>query len=170
MIPVPTLPWLVIAVTLGAMPLAADAADDLGRLFTTPSERAQLDEARRSAPVERTPVLETRTRGATEQAVDTASMLTLRGVVKRSDGRSTAWVNDVNTYQGDVGATHQQVERTAIAGDAVTVKLPDGQSSVTMKVGQTLDPRRAEIRDLGTEPGPGPGPTVPMSPEDADGE
>ncbi len=164
------LPWLVIAAALGGTPPTAGAADDLGRLFTTPSERAQLDEARRSAPVELTPVVETRNRSTTEQAVDTASTLTLRGVVKRSGGRSTAWVNDVNTYQGDVGATHQQVEHAAIAGEVVTVKLPDGHSTVKMKVGQTLDPRRAEIRDLGTEPESNTAFPTPTPPEEADGE
>lgn len=144
----------VLLTALAALPAAA--ADDLGRLFTTPSERAQLDESRRGAPAFVAPVIELRNPDTGERTVEDASTLTLRGVVERSAGRSTAWVNDTNTYQGDVGAAHRQVQRSAIGGDTVTVALPDGQSSVQMKVGQTLDTTRGQIRDLGTEPEPEP--------------
>lgn len=146
----PVLGGLLLVAMLPAM-----AADDLGRLFTTPAERAQLDEARRGAPMPvAAPVIVSRDAGTDGTDQDAASTLTLRGVVERSGGRSTAWVNDTNTYQGDVGAVHRQVQRTAIAGGAVTVALPDGNAPVQMKVGQTLDTQRAQIRDLGTDPVP----------------
>ena len=57
------------------------AAVDLGTLFTTPDERARLDRLRRGEPV-----LESR--GSTGQRAVT-------GYVKRSDGRSTVWIDGV---------------------------------------------------------------------------
>lgn len=57
------------------------AAVDLGTLFTTPDERARLDRLRRGEPI-----LESR--GSTGQRAVT-------GYVKRSDGRSTVWIDGV---------------------------------------------------------------------------
>ena len=60
---------------------AAAAAVDLGTLFTTPEERARLDRLRRGEPV-------IESRGASGQRAVT-------GYVKRSDGRSTVWIDGV---------------------------------------------------------------------------
>lgn len=145
-------PILLVAAGLLVMPGSTAAADDLGRLFTTAAERARLDEARRGAPAPTLTVPVARPQDETDEATQNPAGLTVRGVVARSGGRSTAWVNDTNTYQGDLGAASQRVERTGIAGDQVTVRLPDGKSSVQVKVGQTLDPVSARVSDLATEP------------------
>lgn len=145
----------LLLAALAGTPGMAHGADDLGRLFTTPRERAQLDEARRTAPENALPapvvMPQTRT-GQTTVNVDNS--LTVRGLVKRNAGRSTAWVNDSNSYEGDLSSGYRQVDRSGIAGDEVTLTLPDGESSVKMKVGQTFDPASARIHDLGTEPDP----------------
>jgi hypothetical protein len=141
---------LLFAAALAVAP-GAGAADGLGRLFTTPAQRAQLDDARRSAPEQTVAAEAARPAARTERPQESPGALTVRGVVERSDGRSTAWINDANTYQGDVGAAHRHVDRAGIAGDAVTLKLEDGQATVKMKVGQTLDPASARIRDLAME-------------------
>lgn len=61
---------------------AADAAAvELGALFHTPEERARLDSVRRGEPPDRAAV----GGGARE----------VTGFVKRSDGRSTVWVDGV---------------------------------------------------------------------------
>ena len=60
---------------------AAAAAVDLGTLFTTPEERARLDRLRRGDPV-------VESRGPSGQRAVT-------GYVKRSDGRSTVWIDGV---------------------------------------------------------------------------
>jgi hypothetical protein len=62
--------------------LAAQAAwaIELGTLFNTPEERARLDRLRRGEPA-----IATRARGASE----------VTGFVKRSDGRSTVWIDGV---------------------------------------------------------------------------
>ena len=60
---------------------AAAAAVDLGTLFTTPEERARLDRLRRGEPV-----IESR---------GTPGQRAVTGYVKRSDGRSTVWIDGV---------------------------------------------------------------------------
>ena len=71
----------LLAVLLLFASLGAAAAGDLGTLFTTPEERARLDRLRRGEPI-----LESR--GSTGQRAVT-------GYVKRSDGRSTVWIDGV---------------------------------------------------------------------------
>lgn len=149
---------------------SARAADDLGRLFTTPSERARLDDVRRGAPPPAISTPEIRPRQESDAVVQDPSLLTVRGVVSRSGGRSTAWVNDTNTYQGDLGAANQRVERGGISGDQVTVRLPDGRTPVKVKVGQTLDPASAVIRDLGADTDAGAMPPAGMPAEEEDEE
>lgn len=163
-------PMLLVVAGLLAMPGSTSAADGLGRLFTTAAERARLDEARRGAPVPTPSVPVARPQDDADEATQGPAGLTVRGVVARSGGRSTAWVNDTNTYQGDLGAASQRVERTGIAGDQVTVRLSDGKSSVRVKVGQTLDPASAQVSDLATEPETGAVPPAGMPAEDDDEE
>jgi hypothetical protein len=63
-------------------PKPASVEVDLGTLFTSPEERARLDRLRRGEPVQAA------TSGPTGQRAVT-------GYVKRSDGRSTVWIDGV---------------------------------------------------------------------------
>lgn len=71
---------LLLALCLGACGLAS--ATELGTLFNTPEERARLDRLRRGEPQERTT-------GAVAGARE------VTGYVKRSDGRSTVFIDGV---------------------------------------------------------------------------
>ena len=144
---------VLLLVMLAGVPGAASAADDLGRLFTTPGERSQLDEARRAVPLGAMPVVAApQQQGVKPVAIEGA--LTVHGLVKRGNGRSTAWVNDSNTYEGDLESPYRAVDKSGIATDQVTLRLPDGQASVQIKVGQTYEPASARILELGTAPDP----------------
>jgi hypothetical protein len=113
---------------LAAMLLAPCApAQEIGRLFFTPEQRAALD-ARRRARVPDRP--------AATPAV--ASPTTrLDGYVRRSQGPSTVWVN---------GAT---VDEATPGSDArVSVPLGDGGARVRLKPGETLDRGTGEVRDV----------------------
>ncbi|MBI1732983.1 MAG: hypothetical protein HYR49_09485 [Gammaproteobacteria bacterium] len=142
----------LLIVVLAALGPGASAADDLGRLFTTSGERAQLDQVREE--VVPRPAATPAAPAKQDAPPVSGNPLTLRGVVDRAAGRSTAWVNDSNTYQGDAGAAHRQVETSGISGNRAAVRLPDREAPVPMKVGQTYDPASARIRDLGEETGP----------------
>ena len=78
--------------------LIAPVANAEGRLFYTPSERAGLEQAR----------LHHVTESKASLPISTGRPLTFNGVVLRSDGRDTHWINDrpisgsmaAPTYQG----------------------------------------------------------------------
>ncbi|HQR03742.1 MAG: hypothetical protein JSR19_07495 [Proteobacteria bacterium] len=95
----------------------------LGRLFFTPEKRADLDQ-QRQLNLQESQTLQ----GATLQ---------LDGVVLRSDGRKTVWINgrpqNDNTGSGGVAAR----TRPAIPGEATLT--PNGEASVELKVGENIN-------------------------------
>jgi molybdopterin-biosynthesis enzyme MoeA-like protein len=103
----------------------AAAAENLGRLFFTPQQRQDLDR-RRQANIQ-------------ESAVTVNSSVTVNGQVSRSRGKTTVWINGVPQ------------ESTRRPLDPARVSLPSGQgeseSSVTVKIGQTLDKVRGQVKD-----------------------
>jgi hypothetical protein len=99
------------------------AQENLGRLFFTEQQRQDLDR-RRQANIQ-------------EAAAVVESTVTVNGQVSRSLGRSTTWLNGVPQ------------ESTRRPPDPARVTLPGGEGtpSVSLKIGQTLDKIRGEIRD-----------------------
>ena len=64
--------------------------------------------------------------------------ITVNGVVLRSNGQGTAWVNGQNTYDGDFGADNIQVARPQ--GKIVQIRTPENLPDVRLKPGQTYNP------------------------------
>ena len=106
----------------------------IGRLFFSPEERAQLDAQRANG-------------GAPPQPVQAAPPapppppVTMNGVVKRSSGKSTVWLND--TPQND---DNNQLA-TPAADPSVTLRLSSGRK-VVLKPGQTLDLGTQAVHDV----------------------
>ena len=94
------------------LPVAANA-EELGRLFFTPEQRAQLDysHARES--------LSDNNDGA----------LTLNGIVQKHGGKRTAWINGVPQQAGSSD------EKTP---ESLSVPVPGQNKSVKLKVGQRV--------------------------------
>jgi hypothetical protein len=102
-------------------------AQDLGRLFFTPEERAALDARRRSRVPDQPAAL----------PLILSPTTRLDGYVRRSDGRSTVWVN---------GAS---VEDTAPQADGrVSVGVGDSPARVRLKPGEMLDRGSGEVTDV----------------------
>jgi hypothetical protein len=119
-------PLLASAILLALAGNSAAAAENLGRLFFTPQQRQDLDR-RRQANIQ-------------ESAVTVNNSLTVNGQVSRSHGKTTVWINGVPQ------------ESTRRPPDPAMVSLPNGQgdtseSSVTVKIGQTLDKVRGQVKD-----------------------
>ena len=91
-----------------AMTTAPSHAADLGRLFYTPAERAQL-EAARARNVTRAPST------APAAAAAAAPQQRFDGVVIRSDGTSTRWVNG-RPQAGAAGAAGLKPGQTRAGG------------------------------------------------------
>ena len=99
------------------------AQENLGRLFFTEQQRQDLDR-RRQANIQ-------------ETAAVVESTVTVNGQVSRSSGRSTTWINGVP----------QDNARRPLDPAKVTLPGGEGAPSVSLKIGQTLDKVRGEIRD-----------------------
>jgi hypothetical protein len=121
----------LLAVALGA---AEAQAQELGRLFLTPDQRASLD-ARRKARVPDKPAA----------VVVTSPNTRVDGYVQRSGGPDTVWVN------GEA-ITEQSSEAPRIespnAGGRVSIGVGEGGGRVRLKPGQTLDRGSGEVRDV----------------------
>ncbi len=117
---------LLLCLVLLAPP--AFAADELGRLFFTPEQRAMLDLARRTQP------------SASQAEVETYEGVTLSGVVTRGDGKRTVWINGQPQTVGE-GVTAGRTPASA------SIPLPGGEGRIRLKVGQTLDPSSGKVEE-----------------------
>ena len=118
-----------------ALPLAPVQAQELGRLFFTPEQRAALDARRRARAPDK------------PAAAATASPTTrLDGYVQRSSGPSTVWVNGEGLLETSpeaprIGATRRNDGR-------VSVPVGESGARVGLRPGETLDRGTGEVRDV----------------------
>jgi hypothetical protein len=104
---------------------AAASAWELGRLFLTPQQRQDLDRRRATNRVEEeTPQIK-------------EGPLTLEGHVQRAGGKAVTWINGVPQYD------------TSPSRDPgrVTVVPNEGESGVSLKIGQIYERSSGEVRD-----------------------
>jgi hypothetical protein len=107
-------------------------AADLGRLFFTPAQRATLDSARRQN-------IRVDVGNETEQsAAPVPQHISVTGLVQRSDGKSTVWLNNraVNEQQQTGGGIVVTADRKE---QRVKLSVPESGRSVDLKVGQTVE-------------------------------
>ena len=120
-------------------------AESLGRLFHTPEQRALLDTARKTMPMNAS--------GATEAPA--APDYSLKGIVTRSDGKRSIWVNG----RMESGAVRPGTQER----NQVQIQLPGGE--VKLKVGQSIDPTTGQVTESYRRPPPEPAITKPTSPK-----
>lgn len=131
----------VLIVLLGVFPVfhAALAQEEpLGRLFYTARQRAALDANIRSASERaKKPIL-------------IPPSVTLNGVVTRSDGEQTVWIDGRAYHRNESGAL-QAITRS---GDpaVVEIKVPGVPNRRSVRVGQQLDPVTGETYELYEQP------------------
>jgi hypothetical protein len=112
---------------IGMLLCSSAPAQDIGRLFFTPEQRAALDARRRS-----------RVPDKPAAAPIIASPTTrLDGYVRRSRGPSTVWVNGMTVDEARPGADAR-----------VSVPVGEGGARVRLKPGETLDRGTGEVRDV----------------------
>lgn len=120
--------WLL----LGAWS-AGTADEGLGRLFFTPERRQQLDRQRESNTLDK-------------QQSNTEPGLTIDGVVTRSSGKSTVWINRNAQGEREPGSTLQV---TPGRGNPTRVIVrADGSPPVSARVGDTIERNTGQTHDL----------------------
>jgi hypothetical protein len=121
-----------------------------GRLFFTREQRTALDANRRLAvlnasrpkpPPSATPAPPPKLEAAAPRVPPD---VTLNGIVRRSDGRHTVWVNA--TPLGD-DTTRREIRTGVVDDDGVEVSTDGSGRRVRIKVGQTLDGTTGRIED-----------------------
>ncbi len=127
-----------IAAMLAGLLGAADAgAQELGRLFFTPEQRAALD-VRRRARVPDKPA-------ATPQVESPVTRID--GAVQRSGGKSTVWVNGEAIPEGAETGAPRVTPRSANPG-SVSIPAGEGAQRYDLRVGESLDRGSGEVRDV----------------------
>jgi hypothetical protein len=114
---------LAAALVLLAAAGPAAAYDNLGRLFFTPQQRQDLDR-RRQANIQ-------------DSAATGENLITINGQVSRSSGKTTTWINGVP----------QETARKPRDPAQATLPGGEGEPSVNLRIGQTLDKIRGEVQD-----------------------
>lgn len=110
---------------------ASHAVQPLGRLFYTPAQRAQLDAARsrKERPVAAVEA---------EQPQPLPETITYDGVVRRSDGKTTVWINNRPIYDGKAPDGVPLTSRVRPDG-SVTLGIAQSDRSVNLRVGQSME-------------------------------
>ena len=87
-------------------------ADNLGRLFFTPEQRAKIDFAY--------------ARNATVNG-NASAVLTVNGIVQKQGGARTVWVNGVSQSAGNSGERNPAAQTINVPGKSRPVKLKVGE-------------------------------------------
>lgn len=111
-------------------------AQEIGRLFFTPEQRAALD-ARRKARVPDKPA---------PTPVVASPTTRLDGYIKRSDGRATVWVN--GTALDEAGPDAPRIDPRRSTDASVSVPVGDSGARTRLKPGEVLDRGSGEVRDV----------------------
>ena len=139
-----------------AMQALPEERSTLGRLFFTPSERARLDELRHRPQATRVEAA----KAAPPPPPPAPRYVTVNGVVRRSDGESTIWLNN-KPVPG------QQAAEGLIASPTrgqlpshVTVRVPETGRSIDVKVGQQLEVNSGAVQEAYRTSAPAPAPAA----------
>ena len=129
-----------IALVAAAIALAdagSAQAQELGRLFFTPEQRAALD-ARRKARVPDKPAA---------TPVTESPVTRINGAVQRGSGKSTVWVNGEMIPESAQTDGARVTPRSPKPG---SVSIPEGENAPRreLRVGESLDRGSGEVRDL----------------------
>jgi len=142
---------LVFIGVFSAMIFNVSFAEELGRLFTTVGERQMLDGLRKAKPkkIEVVEVIEIVPEEVVEEEPKPViGGITVNGLVYRKGRKSTAWINNENTYEGHLSHQYIHIDPENINPDGIQVEIPENVTDISLKVGETYDPSDENVTDL----------------------
>jgi len=137
---------LLAALTGAIAAKAEETADPLERLFMDREQRAALERLRRLPPAE---LPKPKPLGQPKAAADPpppAEPLRLNGVVSRSSGKTTTWINGRQRHDGEAPAGTRLLDDPTAPG-RLSVVINRGEKPIPVKVGQTVDRNRRKVND-----------------------
>jgi hypothetical protein len=132
-----TLILCLSVLTVGLLPRYTAAAE-LGRLFSTASERQQLNQMRNTGSLASIPIVPI----SPPQMSPVDEPIRFNGFVRRSSGRSDAWIN------GRHAGSDQALSRKLGSSNTIRVTIPDSKRTVRMKAGQEVDPVTGKVQEV----------------------
>lgn len=105
------------------------AGAELGRLFFTPAQRATLDNLRKQN-------IRSASGSDKEQAAPAQQYVSVDGLVRRSDGKSTVWLNNRVVSGQRSGGLNVSISNN---DNRVRLTAPENARGIELKVGQTLE-------------------------------
>ncbi|HUO43845.1 MAG TPA: hypothetical protein VMT94_02900 [Burkholderiales bacterium] len=121
------------------------AGADLGRLFFTPTQRAALDGARKQN------VQTEIGNDNPQEAAPLPQNISINGVVRRSDGKTTVWVNNRAITERQSNSVNIVPYKNS---NRVKLTTPDSGHSIDLKVGQTVELTTGAIAEGTSHPVP----------------
>jgi len=139
----------VLAGLLGSAVLNSAAAADshaqtrIGRLFSGPQQRIELDRLRNHPDfgMDAAPVAG-RTGGEFRPEIQrgpSALAVKFNGIVVRSDGHRVAWIDGVETAEGETTPTGVRIGADHTPGGRLRIRLSHGRTSAVLEPGQFVD-------------------------------
>lgn len=128
---------VLVAVGLAMAAAGSTQAQELGRLFFTPEQRAALD-ARRKARVPDKPAA---------VPVTDSPVTRINGAVQRGGGKSTVWVNGEMIPENTQGDSARVLPNGPNPG-RVSIPAGEGTRRYDLRVGESLDRGSGEVRDV----------------------
>ena len=125
--------WLCAFTLLAALCPAASAEEELGRLFFTPERRQALDRQRQFNIQEK-------------QEIPEDATLTINGVVTRSSGKRTVWINGVAQNDNEEPSGVTVIPNRKAPGNVI-VQSNDARVG-NARVGETVNRNTGETTDL----------------------
>ena len=119
---------LPIAVLLLATAQLAQAAEPIGRIFYTPEQREQLNTLRS----QKTVAIQVRDEPVPE-------FVTYKGIVRRSDGKATVWVNNEALSEAELRDKQSIVGRVDRNGQILLQTPQAATGQLQLKVGQSAE-------------------------------
>ena len=127
----------LVAVAIALTGVTDARAQELGRLFFTPEQRAALD-ARRKARVPDKPAAVPQTESPVSR---------VNGAVQRGGGKSTVWVNG-ETIPEDARTDGARISPRGPDSGRVSIPAGEGSQRYDLRVGESVDRGSGEVRDI----------------------
>ena len=146
---------LILLLVAAFATITATAAEPIGRLFTSPAERSNLDYLRQTKKKLIVPVIidapaesvEAPTAAPVMRPVVLPDAVNLQGYVKRNDGKQgTVWVNN-QALQENSSNKEVQVGKLSEGSNRVPIKLSANGRRLNLKAGQVYDPETNKVRE-----------------------
>lgn len=142
-----------MAVSLALQPFAvfAEDSDTIGRIFTTPIQRAQIDSIRYAIESEtKQKVVIMESDSPAGEPAPALKPLSLHGIIRSPSGETVYWINEISNLRAN-SLQQQNIEVITDSSlkDGVKIRLPEDHI-VPLQVGDTYVPESGEKIKAGT--------------------